>query len=115
MQSKEASGRVSSRTIEWSVGIEGMTCASCVLRIEKSLRAIPGVIKANVSLAAKSAQIEMASNVTMYVIQQAVERAGYKLVQQEVDLDVAGMTCASCVNRVEKALTQLTGVIDVNI
>ncbi len=100
---------------ELSFGIEGMTCASCVLRVEKALKAIPGVSNASVNLGTESARIEAAPGVGYQAVQQAVEKAGYNIVEQEVDLDIAGMTCASCVNRVEKALRKVDGVLDASV
>jgi Cu+-exporting ATPase len=98
-----------------SVGIEGMTCASCVTRVEKAIRAIPGVSEASVNLGTETATVIADANVGVTAIQQAIKKAGYELAQQEFKLDVEGMTCASCVGRVEKALRKVDGVVDASI
>lgn len=88
--------------------IDGMTCASCVRRVEKALRAVPGVQDASVNLATEAASI--AGTAPLAALQDAVQKAGYRLRQQSLRLDIEGMTCASCVGRVEKALLKLPGV-----
>ena len=100
---------------ELNVNIEGMTCASCVRRVEKALRAIPGVADASVNLATESATVTADGTVGFGTVQQAIEKAGYNIAQQEIDLDIEGMTCASCVGRVEKALRKIDGVIEASV
>jgi P-type Cu+ transporter len=61
------------------LGIEDMTCASCVGRVEKALRQIPGVIEANVNLATERARVRHSAEiVTTAMLEAAVEQAGYK-------------------------------------
>ncbi|WP_226925243.1 heavy metal translocating P-type ATPase [Georgenia thermotolerans] len=106
------------------LAVEGMTCASCVNRVEKKLNKVPGV-RATVNLATESAHVELAQDVPDADLLAAVEAAGYTAhvtrrrssapdpaaaVAREVDLAVEGMTCASCVNRVEKKLNKVPGV-----
>jgi len=95
--------------------IAGMTCASCVARVEKALKAVPGVSGASVNLATEAATIKVASLVTMQALAKAVERAGYEVTHDEFDLAVRGMTCASCVGRVEKALGKVPGVLSATV
>ncbi|VVE38979.1 heavy metal translocating P-type ATPase [Pandoraea terrigena] len=103
----------------WSVGIEGMTCASCVTRVEKALRHAPGVASANVNLATETAAVEAAPGVTpgalLGAVETAVNDAGYQVAEQSFELAIGGMTCASCVGRVEKALRQVPGVVEANV
>ncbi|QBC32485.1 heavy metal translocating P-type ATPase [Pandoraea sp. XY-2] len=103
----------------WSVGIEGMTCASCVTRVEKALRRAPGVASANVNLATETAAVEAAPGVTpaalLGAVETAVNDAGYRVAEQSFELAIGGMTCASCVGRVEKALRQVPGVVEANV
>ena len=73
--------------------IAGMTCASCVARVEKALNAVPGVSSASVNLATEAATIKVAPSVTMEALAKAVERAGYEVGHEELDLAVRGMTC----------------------
>ncbi|MCO5055728.1 heavy metal translocating P-type ATPase [Thermomonas sp.] len=96
------------------IGITGMTCASCVTRVEKALRGVEGVQSASVNLATETASVE-ATEVPIAALQQAVERAGYGIATDEHDLAIEGMTCASCVGRVEKALGKVEGVLSVSV
>ena len=93
-------------------GIEGMTCASCVVRVEKAIAAVPGVASANVNLATERATVHFTGTPDTNGVLRAIEKAGYapKIVTHE--LSIEGMTCASCVSRVEKALKAVPGVTD---
>jgi len=90
--------------------VEGMTCASCVGRVERALRAVPGVIGANVNLATERAEITTANGPDRSLLVAAIEDAGYGVPSEPVDLVIEGMTCASCVARVERALKAVPGV-----
>ncbi len=100
---------------EQQVQITGMTCASCVSRVEKALAKVPGVSGVNVNLATEQATVQTASAVTLQAIKAAVEKAGYGVATQEFNLGIQGMTCASCVGRVEKALAKVPGVYTVAV
>ena len=94
--------------------VEGMTCASCVGRVERALKKVPGVRSAVVNLATEKASLSLddpaqAQTVVPAAIA-AVEKAGYAVPQRQFDLQVDGMTCASCVGRVERALKKVPGV-----
>ena len=95
-----------------SLPIEGMTCASCVGRVEKALKAVPGVTAANVNLATERADITYSAPFDYEALVAAVENAGYDVPKSDrsIELAVEGMTCASCVGRVEKALAKVPGV-----
>ncbi|MGY6270588.1 heavy metal translocating P-type ATPase [Achromobacter denitrificans] len=97
-------------SIAVSLPIEGMTCASCVGRVEKALKAVPGVNKASVNLATERADITFEGTPDVAAAVQAVQKAGYAVAQTAIELSVTGMTCASCVGRVEKALKAVPGV-----
>ncbi|TAM37621.1 MAG: copper-translocating P-type ATPase [Burkholderiaceae bacterium] len=96
---------------DWMIPIDGMTCASCVSRVEKALNKIPGVQRASVSLATESATVVAQASVSPQALRTAVERAGYQVPENEIELVIEGMTCASCVSRIEKALDRVPGVI----
>ncbi|VVD86301.1 heavy metal translocating P-type ATPase [Pandoraea anhela] len=106
-------------TQNWSVGIEGMTCASCVTRVEKAIRRAPGVAGANVNLATETAAVEAAADVApaalLGAVEAAVVDAGYQVAEQSFELAIGGMTCASCAGRVEKALRNVPGVVEANV
>lgn len=93
-----------------SLPIEGMTCASCVGRVEAALAKVPGVDSVSVNLATERADIRAAGPVDRMALIQAVEKVGYDVLDGTVELAVEGMTCASCVGRVEKALKAVPGV-----
>jgi P-type Cu+ transporter len=97
---------------EWSIPVEGMTCASCVSRVEKAISKVPGVERATVNLATERAQVTTDSSVMPGALVEAVKRAGYEVPQSSTTFNVGGMTCASCVSRVEKALRRVPGVTD---
>ena len=80
--------------------VMGMTCASCVLRVEKSLHSVPGVLEVSVNLATEQASVDAPASVTAAALAAAVRKAGYDVAVEEVALQVEGMTCASCVARV---------------
>ncbi len=102
--------------------ITGMTCASCAATIEKALARVPGVISANVNLASEKATVEyLGDEADTADLRRAVEDAGYHVLgepptgKQKTTFAVTGMTCASCVSHVEKALQGLDGVSSVAV
>ena len=98
-----------------SLPIEGMTCASCVGRVERALAKVPGVAQASVNLATESAGLSLSQPVPTGTLTAAVERAGYAVAHDAVDLRIEGMTCASCVGRVERALQAVPGVLSATV
>ncbi len=100
---------------ETTLHIEGMTCASCVARVERALAAVPGVESAHVNLATESAQVRLSGPVAGSDLVAAVEDAGYDVAEETVELSVEGMTCASCVGRVERALAAVPGVASASV
>ena len=103
-------------TKEISLPITGMTCASCVRRVERTLAKVPGVAAASVNLATEQASVSYdPAAVTLADLESAVEKAGYGVRREEAVLPVTGMTCASCVRRVERALGKVPGVESVAV
>ena len=96
-----------------AVGIQGMTCASCAARVEKVLRQLPGVTGATVNLATETATVTGTTDAAS--VQRAIEQAGFSVPTESLTLDIAGMTCASCSARVEKALGNVPGVLDASV
>ena len=93
-------------------GIEDMTCASCVRRVEEAITAVPGVASANVNLATERATVRFDGEPDTPAVLRAIEKAGYAPRIATEELQIEGMTCASCVSRVEKALKAVPGVAD---
>lgn len=95
---------------ELRIGVAGMSCASCVSRVERVIAQQPGVTSAAVNLAAQTAVVQF-DRVDVPRLLEAVRSAGYEPVVERTDLAVGDMTCASCVARVERAIQGLPGVI----
>ena len=93
-----------------SLPVEGMTCASCVGRVERALNAVPGVHRAAVNLATERADITFTGAADPQAVVRAIQSVGYAVREESTELAIEGMTCASCVGRVEKALAQVPGV-----
>jgi P-type Cu+ transporter len=109
---------MSDRKTTVELPITGMTCASCVARNEKALRKVQGVDDASVNFATEKATITFDPDVVSAPeLVHAVEAAGYGVVTAQETLPILGMTCASCVSRVERALRKPPGVLkaDVNL
>jgi Cu+-exporting ATPase len=113
--------------LSFTLAITGMTCASCVNRIEKTLLAIDGVASASVNLATEKARIVVSDAFSasldsddlviafMQMCIDAIAKTGYQVTTQKHILTVSKMSCASCVGRVEKALKHVLGVLDVSV
>ncbi|GHF63370.1 Cu+-exporting ATPase [Deinococcus metalli] len=103
-----------STTIE--LGVQGMTCASCVGRVERGLNKVEGVERASVNLATERATVTYDPAVTTpQALLDKVKDVGYEPVVSTLDLGVQGMTCASCVGRVERALRRVDGVLNASV
>lgn len=99
-----------STLIDIVLPIEGMSCASCVGRVEQALRSVPGVKKADANLATGRVSARLDDEVDLKGLVGAVEQVGYSVPRRTSEVAVSGMTCASCVFRVEAALRRLRGV-----
>jgi Cu+-exporting ATPase len=96
--------------------VSGMTCASCVRRVERALRGRDGVADVRVNLASEHADIAYdAAQTDASQLIAAVEHAGYGVITERIELPISGMTCASCVRRVERALAAQPGVLEVSV
>jgi P-type Cu+ transporter len=101
---------------EVQLPIEGMTCASCVRRVERALQKAEGVSAVSVNLATDQATVAYdPAQVDQARLVDLVEAAGYRVPTAEITLPVEGMTCASCVRRVEKSLERVPGVERVSV
>ncbi|MGX1790733.1 heavy metal translocating P-type ATPase [Bosea sp. NPDC055332] len=96
------------------IPVDGMTCASCVGRVEKAITAVPGVSGAEVNLATGKARVTLAGAQTV-TIAEAIRGAGYEPGATDITLAISSMTCASCVGRVEKALRAVPGVLGAEV
>lgn len=103
-----------SDSITFDLPIAGMTCASCAGRVERALSKVSGASAVSVNLATEQARVQAPGN-SLVALMEAVERAGYSVPQQTIELKIEGMTCASCVGRVERALNKVPGVKGVSV
>ena len=97
------------------IRIEGMTCASCVRRVEKAIASAPGVVATSVNLATERAEVTFSGKPDLAPVIAAVSAVGYETRADTVELAIEGMTCASCVARIEKALMAVPGVTDASV
>jgi Cu+-exporting ATPase len=98
------------------IHVTGMTCTTCASTIEKGLAETPGVERANVSFASEKASIDYdPTRVDLAKIKDTISQLGYRVATKKSIFPVSGMTCASCVARVESALSSVPGVVSVNV
>lgn len=94
--------------------ISGMTCASCAGRVERALSKVVGASSVSVNLATEQARVQ-APRDSLPALMEAVQQAGYSVPAHSLELSIGGMTCASCVGRVERALKKIAGVNSVSV
>jgi Cu+-exporting ATPase len=102
-------------TKELQIGVQGMTCAACVSRVERGLNRLEGV-QASVNLATENATVSYDPEKTSpQALLAKIEEVGYQPLLAEAELGVTRMTCAACVARVERALRKLPGVTEASV
>ncbi|NIZ15649.1 heavy metal translocating P-type ATPase, partial [Phaeobacter sp. HF9A] len=104
-----------SHPIAATLSIEGMSCAGCVGRVDRTLAALPGVTDVSVNLATETARLTVADPADLRAADAALRDMGKPARHQTVQLAVEGMTCGGCVGRVERALEALPGVVSANV
>jgi Cu+-exporting ATPase len=93
-----------------------MTCTTCAATIEKGLSEIPGIEQADVNFASEKASIKYdPTKVNLAKVKNIVSQLGYGVATKKSIFPVGGMTCASCVARVEEALSSVPGVISASV
>ena len=95
--------------------VQGMTCASCVNHVQKALSGVEGVSDVNVNLATEKASLWFDAGVPTATLVEAVRETGYDVATDTMTLSIGGMTCASCVAHVQKALSKVPGVTEANV
>jgi heavy metal translocating P-type ATPase len=96
-------------------GIQEMSCASCVGRVEKALNAVSGVSEAHVNLASETATVTVDDTFDTQNVITALEAAGYPAELKTYRFSIESMSCASCVGRVERALSAIPGVVSATV
>ncbi len=98
-------------TTRVDLSVRGMSCASCVAKIEKAVTRLAGVQSASVNLAAERASVTYEpARLGAGEIAKAIEDLGYEVPLEKVTFSVQGMSCASCVAKIERALHTVPGV-----
>ena len=95
--------------------IRGMSCASCVATIEAALAQQPGVVGATVNLATERASIRYEDGVTPHALVETIRGLGYEVPGETVTIPVRGMSCASCVAKIESGLASHPGVLAASV
>src|SRR5512135_3671595 len=96
--------------------VTGMSCASCAAHIQEGLSALDGVQSASVNFAAEKATVVYdKSMVTVDTFVNIVKDLGYGVSVSKIMLPIKGMSCASCVETVQKTLNSLEGVISASV
>jgi P-type Cu+ transporter len=96
--------------------ISGLTCANCVQSIERALVAVSGVKQAMVNLASGRAFVEYnPDQTTLQSLHEAIKSAGYRSDTAKAHLKIEGITCASCVTKIESALQETPGVLSARV
>ena len=103
-----------SASTTFDLPIQGMTCASCAGRVERALRKVAGAEHVSVNLATEHARVQAPADALPALVD-AVSQAGYSVPAQSLELQIGGMTCASCAGRVERALNKVPGVQRVSV
>ncbi|AMS14466.1 copper-transporting ATPase [Pseudomonas chlororaphis] len=103
-----------SESTTFDLPIAGMTCASCAGRVERALSKVAGAAAVSVNLATEQARVQAPSD-SLPALMAAVQDAGYSVPAHSLELNIGGMTCASCVGRVERALVKVAGVTRVSV
>ena len=98
-----------------SLRINGMACASCVARVEKAIRAAPGVASASVNFATQRAEVSFSGSPDIGAVVAAIGKAGYETPIETARFDIEKLKCASCVNHAEKAFKSVAGVVEANV
>jgi P-type Cu+ transporter len=99
----------------WLLPIAGMSCASCAARLQKVLQATPQVSRAEVNFATTQADVVASTEVTLPALIAVVERCGFSVPLEQHSLLITGISCASCVQRIERGLLKVPGVVDVSV
>ncbi|MDM8528698.1 heavy metal translocating P-type ATPase [Anaerolineales bacterium HSG24] len=94
--------------------IIGMTCANCVASVERNAKKVSGVSEAVVNFSTEKATISYdPAQATLQDVIAKIERAGFQVPTATLELAITGMTCANCVNTVERTLNKkLPGILE---
>jgi len=109
------SKHASPETKSLSIPVEGMSCASCVGRVENALKKVGGISHVEVNLATERVTIQSVEPIDPGQVVEAIEKTGYSVPTYSIELAIKGMSCASCAGRVERALSAISGVQEATV
>src|SRR3990170_5319211 len=112
-QGKKKGRPMAIKTLE--LPIRGMSCASCVAKIESALSQSSGVTEATVNLATERATVRYGDGATPTALVKAVRDQGYEVPAETATIPVRGMSCASCVAKIEGGLGARSGVLSASV
>ncbi|KRW92180.1 ATPase P [Alicyclobacillus tengchongensis] len=95
--------------------VEGMTCAACAARIEKTVSRLDGVQSCHVNLASEKAMVVVGPGMDWRTVKERIEKTGYAVPLRTAEFKIAGMTCAACAARIEKVVGRADGVASVQV
>ena len=96
--------------------VSGLTCAHCVQAVEQALRLVSGVSGATVNLALGRAFVEYdPGKTTVSALHEAIKAAGYRSEAAKTRFRIEGITCASCITKIETALRETPGVLSASV
>lgn len=102
-------------SVPFTLLVNGMSCASCVGRIERKLSTLPGVTSVNANLVTQEVTVTAKPPVPAEQIIHTLKQLGFEPKPAQLELAIEGMSCASCVRRIENALLAVPGVIHANV
>jgi Cu+-exporting ATPase len=112
----ETAKKSSPETLRIDIPVTGMSCAACSTRVQNTLSGLKGVESAAVNLAAEKATIMYnPSETSVDEFTKTIKDLGYGVSLSKITIPVRGMTCASCVERVQKAISTLDGVVSATV
>lgn len=97
------------------LSLPSMHCAGCVSKVERTIKAVPGIEASEVNLALGGARVTLPDAETLARLQGALANVGHPPATERVVLDVEGLSCASCVSRAEAAMTGVPGVTEAHV
>lgn len=107
--------KVRTMTTVLNFPVQDLNCAACAVRAEKALQAVKGIESAEVNFATKEASVSLNDPQIGAALFEALQKAGKPAQVQETTLRIEGMSCASCVGRVETALRSVPGVVQAEV
>lgn len=96
--------------------VTGMSCGACSARIERALTKTNGIAAVNVNLTGEMATVDYDDeHISLEEVKEKIRELGFNIIEETLELNVRGMTCAACSGRLERVLNKLPGVYSANV